>query len=137
MVFESLLRVASISKLTPLALQMCSYAFQLLNYFLSSNHVTLLLLYVINERLRLDVQDRPPLSMSTAMTEDEDEGFGLLSMGEAGVAGREVTAANSQTVRLGLLKVRHSCKLCLAVRTKDGFHSVYFASIRGSRMVGG
>ena len=84
--------------------QMCNFSFQLLNQFLATNDVTILILYVVNERLQLDVRSRPPVSAADFEDGDE-EGFGLLSMGEAGVVGGEVLATNSQPVKLGLLKV--------------------------------
>ena len=90
--------------------QMCSFSFQLLNQFLATNDVTILILYVVNERLQLDVRSRPPITAADFEDGDE-EGFGLLSMGEAGVVGGEVLATNSQPVKLGLLKVNapHTC----------------------------
>uniref|UniRef100_A0A061QQU2 Transcription initiation factor TFIID subunit 5 n=1 Tax=Tetraselmis sp. GSL018 TaxID=582737 RepID=A0A061QQU2_9CHLO len=82
--------------------KMCTFSFQLLSNFLSSSEVMLLLLYVVNERLHIDVQARPP--RTAADIEESEDGAGMLSLGEAGVAGGDVAAANSRQVKLGILK---------------------------------
>ena len=84
---------------------MCNFSFQLLNQFLATNDCTVLLLHIVNERLQLDVKSRTPAT-AAEFEECDEEGFSLLSMGEAGVVGGEVLATNSQPVKLGILKVR-------------------------------
>lgn len=82
---------------------MCTFSFKLLNNFLSSSNTMLLVLYIINQWVKLDVHGGAPVAAADTA---DDEGFGLLSMGEAGVASGEVLGANSQPLKLGLLKVR-------------------------------
>lgn len=115
MAFDSVLNVFCF-----LSKQMCSFAFQLLNRFLSSQDAMLLLLYIINENVRLNVVERSPRMAADSEEGDElqEEGFGLLMMGEAGVAGGEVTAANSQAVKLGLLKDDPEVKYAHEMRVK-------------------
>jgi hypothetical protein len=92
----------------------------------------LLVLYIVNQWIRLDVNHGTPASVADTA---DDEGFGLLSMGESGVVTCDVLGANSQPVKLGLLKVvgRHSvlCTPVLPRRTAtDGFNALWALLVR-------
>lgn len=86
-------------------MQLCSFSFQLLNNFLASSEITLLLLYVLNDSINVKVCNRPPLSVADIEEHAGDDSHTVLSLGSAAVASGEQHVANLKPISLGLLKV--------------------------------